>query len=133
MIRKDIHKVEIQDNLYFLVFHKSLHKGFGSAVSVYMNNYEFLKFDCFGDKKGHYHIFDDKKTEEIYFTEKTCEDQINRTYEFILNINEFLIKSNRLDIKNFKIDMSNFVNKLDEIKAKMLEYEYKFYSLLRMN
>ena len=131
MIRKDIHKVDIQDNLYFLVFHKSLHKGFGSAVSVYINNYEFLKFDCFGDKKGHYHIFNDKKNEEKYFTEKTCEEQINRTCEFILNINTFLNTSNRKDIKNLIIDMSNFVNKLDEIKTKMLEYEYKFYSSLR--
>ena len=42
-MRKDIY---IQDNLYFLVFHKTLIKGFGSAVSLYINDYEFLKFDC---------------------------------------------------------------------------------------
>ena len=52
MIRKDICKIDIQDNLYFLVFHKTLTRGFGSSVSLYINNYEFLKFDCFGENKG---------------------------------------------------------------------------------
>jgi hypothetical protein len=132
MIRKDIYKVDIQDNLYFLVFHKKLSKGFGSAVSLYINNYEFMKFDCFGENNGHYHIYDDKRNEEIFFTEKTCEEQINQTYYLLNNITVFLNKSNRIDINNFKIDdMNNFINKIDHIKNKMLEYEYKFYSLLR--
>jgi hypothetical protein len=131
MIRKDIYKVNIQDNLYFLVFHKTLIKGFGSAVSLYINNFEYLKFDCFGENNGHYHIYDSKINKEIYFTEKTCEEQINKTCELIKNINIFLNKSNRIDIKNLKIDITNFVNKIDDIRNKMLEYEYKFYSLLR--
>ena len=128
-MRKDIYKINIQDNLYFLVFHKTLTIGFGSAVSLYINDYEFLKFDCFGKNKGHYHIHDNKKNETIFFTEKTCEEQINQTYYLLNNFNVFLNKSNRTDIKNFKIDdMNNFVNKLNVIKNKMLEYELKFYS-----
>ena len=130
-MRKDIYKIDIQDNLYFLIFHKTLTKGFGSAVSLYINNFEFLKFDCFGENKGHYHINNGKTNKEIFFIEKTCEDQINYTCDLIKNINVFLNKSNRNDIKNFKIDMNIFVNKIDDIKNKMLEYEYKFYSLLR--
>ena len=62
--------------------------------------------------------------EEIFFIEKTCEEQIDKTCNLITNINVFLAKSNRIDIKNFKIDMNNFVNKIDDIKNKMLEYEY---------
>jgi hypothetical protein len=130
-IRKDIYKVEIQDNLYFLVYHKSLDTGFGPSVSIYINSYEFLKFDCFGENKGHYHIYNNTTNEETYFTEKTCEEQINKTYELIKNIDVFLDKSNRIDIQNFKINMNKFLNKIDDIRNKMLEYEYKFYSLLR--
>ena len=130
-MRKDIYKIYIQDNLYFLVFHKTLDKGFGSAVSLYINDYEFMKFDCFGENKGHYHIYS-KINEEIFFTEKTCEEQIDKTCYFITNFTEFLNKSNRIDIKKFKIDnINHFVNKIDDIKNKMLEYEYKFYHLLR--
>ena len=126
-MRKDIYKVHIQDNLYFLVFHKTLIKGLGSAVSLYINDYEYLKFDCFGENKGHYHIYNNIN-EEIYFTEKTCEEQINKTCNLLTNINVFLSKSNRKDIKYFKIDMDNFINKIDIIMNKMLEYEYKYYS-----
>lgn len=132
MIRKDIYKIDIQDNLYFLVFHKIYNDGFGSAVSLYINEYEFLKFDCFGENKGHYHIYDDIKSEMIYFTEKSCTEQINRiVYELSNNINFYLNKSNREDIKNFNIETSDFIKKIDDIKNKMLEYEYKFYSSLR--
>ena len=131
MSRNDIYKVTVQDNLYFLVFHKNLPVGFGSAVSLYINNFEFLKFDCFGENKGHYHIYDSKLNETIYFTEKTPQEQINRTCELISNINLFLIKSNKNYIKNFKIDMNIFLNKIDLIKNKMLEFELNFYSLLR--
>jgi hypothetical protein len=131
MIRKDIYKVNVQKNLYFLVFHKNVEKGFGSSVSIYINNYEFLKFDCFGENKGHYHIYDNKTNPVIYFTEKTSEEQINQTCELINNINEFLNKSNRINIQNCKIDMNKFISKINIIKNKMLEYEHTFYSLLR--
>jgi len=131
MSRNDIYKVTVQDNLYFLVFHKNLPIGFGSAVSLYINDFEFLKFDCFGENKGHYHIYDNKLNETIYFTEKTPQEQINRTCELISNINLFLIKSNKNYIKNFKIDMNIFLNKIDLIKNKLLEFELNFYSLLR--
>ena len=131
MSRNDIYKVTIQDNLYFLVFHKNLPICFGSALSLYINNFEFLKFDCFGENKGHYHIYNNKKNETIYFTEKTPEEQINKTFELINNINLFLNKSNRINIQNFKIDMDTFLNNLDHIKNKMLEYECNFYSFLR--
>jgi len=127
MIRKDIYKIDIQNNLYFLVFHKTVNDGFGSAVSLYVNNYEFLKFDCFGENKGHYHIYDIKKNEVIYFTEKTCIEQINQTvYLLINNIKKLLNKSNLKIIK-----WKEYINKIDIIKNKMLEYEQTHYSLLR--
>ena len=132
MIRKDIYKIDIQDGLYFLVFHKTFNGGFGSAVSLYINEYEYLKFDCFGEDKGHYHIYDNITNETIYFTEKTCDEQITRTsYELINNIGFYLNKSNIEGIKNFKISFKDFINKIEEVKNKMLEYEYNFYSTLR--
>jgi hypothetical protein len=86
MIRKDPFKIDIQDNLYFLVFHKSIDCGFGPSVSLYINGYEFLKFDCFGRNKGHFHIYG-KKSETIFFTENTSLEQINKTsYELTNNI-----------------------------------------------
>ena len=83
--------------------------------------------------KGHYHIYDTKKNEVIYFTEKTCIEQINQTvYLLINNINKLLNKSNQKYIKNLKIiKRKELINKIDNIKNKMLEYEQTYYSLLR--
>ena len=132
MIRKDSYKINIQYGLYLLVFHKTIDIGFGSAVSVYINNFEYLKFDCFGFEKGHYHIYDNVNNEIIYFSEKTCEEQINRiVFELTNNINLYLQKSNKKSIKNFIINMVSLLNKIDEMKNKMLEYESTFYSHLR--
>jgi len=78
MIRKDLYIINVQKGLYLLVFHKTFNGGIGPALSVYINNYEYLKFDCFGDKKGHFHIYDNRKNETIFFSEKTCEEQINK-------------------------------------------------------
>jgi hypothetical protein len=132
MIRKDLYKIDVQDGLYLLVFHKKFNGGFGPALSVYINNYEFLKFDCFGIDKGHYHIFDNIKNDTIYFTEKKCEDQIDRTFnELSNNINVYLMKSDRIDIQNFNINFEELLDKLNIAREKMLEYENKFYSTLR--
>jgi len=47
MIRKDLYIINVQKGLYLLVFHKTFNGGIGPALSVYINNYEYLKFDCF--------------------------------------------------------------------------------------
>lgn len=131
MIRKDIYKIDVQDDLYLLVFHKTYNGGFGAAVSLYIYEHEFLKFDCFGENKGHYHIYD-KTNDTIYFTEKTSEEQISCScYELTNNIFNYLKKSSKTNIVNFTIDMVKFVNCVEVVKTKMLEYERKFYSSLR--
>jgi len=132
MIRKDILKIDIQDNLYVLVFHKILSSGFGTAVSLYIHEHEFLKFDCFGENKGHYHIYDSVTNNTIYFDEKTCIEQINRScYELANNINIYLNKSSRNNIREFTIDMPKFTAVIEDIRSKMIEYENTFYATMR--
>jgi hypothetical protein len=112
-----------------LVFHKTYNGGFGPAVSLYLNEHEFLKFDCFGIEKGHYHIYDGKTNDTIFFAEKTCREQIDKTaYELSNNIEFYLKKSNNVNIQNFKINIEVLLSKMNEMKNKMLEYENTFYS-----
>ena len=125
-LRKDLYKIDIEDNVYFLVFHKSLSFGFGPSLSLYINNKEILKFDCFGDKKGHYHI---NNSERIFFIENTCLEQINKIiYELSNNLNYYL---NQINNKNFNLNINIFMEKLLEAKNKMIEYENKYYSMKR--
>lgn len=129
MIRKDIYTIEIQQNFHMLVFHKTYNGGFGSAVSLYFFNFEFLKFDCFGLQKGHYHIYDQKTNPTIYFKEQTAIEQIEKTAsELKNNIQYYLEKSPNGKIKNFSIDMGLFIDAIDKMRLKMIEYEITYYS-----
>ena len=131
-LRKDVYKLDVQEILYLLVFHKVLDIGCGTAVSLYVNNHEFLKFDCFGDKKGHFHIYDGVNNDTIYFDETTCKEQINRScYELSNNIDSYLCKSYDDKIKNFKVDVDTLRNKLEIVQNKMIEYEDLYYSSSR--
>jgi len=130
-VRKDEYKIKIDKNIYFNVFHKKLDIGFGPAVSLYIHNIEFLKFDCFGKNLGHYHIFNGINNERIYFSEITVEEQINKIlFELTNNINTFLLSSNNKKIKSLILP-NDFNLKIIAIKNKMLEYENNYYAHLR--
>ena len=124
-LRKDIYKLNIQKNAYLSIFHKNLENGFGPAVSLYIYDIEVLKFDCFGDKLGHYHIFNDSN-QTIYFDETTVEDQINRIKIELNDISKYLILFNNIKIKNFKFDMNIIAEKIQIMKTMMLDYEKKY-------
>lgn len=122
-LRKDQYTINIQPNLHVLVFHKDLPIGYGSAVSLYVNNIEFLKFDCFG-KSGHYHIMNGKNKNRIWFSQKDVEWQILKTHDEMLNnITLYLSTCDDLQIKNDLLK-----DKMEEMKNKMFEYEKMYYS-----
>ena len=132
IVRKNIRKIKLKSNCYLLVFHKSLDKGCGSAVSLYIHDIEFLKFDCFGHEKGHYHVFSPNKI--YYFKEKTCSKQIKKTtFELTHNLQHYLSKSNNKLIKLFKINPMNTRIHLKFMKMMrvMEKYEIKYYKDMR--
>ena len=127
-VRKDSYKIYVQENVYLLIFHKNVDiLGKGVAVSLYIHNIEFLKFDCLGNKEGHYHIYNNNN--RIFFSENTVEDQINKTvYELSNNIHVYLSSCKNIQLKEFKLNIELLKNKMDEMKNKMMEYENKYYS-----
>jgi len=134
MIRKDLYKIDIQDGLHLLVFHKMYNQGFGCALSVYVNNFEYLKFDCFGEGKGHFHIYDGRNSKLIDFVEQTALQQINKTIDELNgNLDYYLQQSNNIHIQNLRIvDKDAFCQHLETAKQKMMEYESTHYSKLRV-
>jgi hypothetical protein len=131
-LRKDVVKIDIQENAYVLVYHKFLDIGSGSSIGLYVYNTEFLKFDCFGKNKGHYHVFNKKTDDRIYFTEKTAKEQIEKTInELTTNINSYLVTSPNKKIKEFIFDDNLLKSKLTEAKQILMGYEDKFYAAMR--
>ena len=122
IVRKNIRKIKLKSNCYLLVFHKSLDKGCGSAVSLYIHDNE----------KGHYHVFSPNKI--YYFKEKTCSKQIKKTtFELTHNLQHYLSKSNNKLIKLFKINPMNTRIHLKFMKMMrvMEKYEIKYYKDMR--
>ncbi|HKW91653.1 MAG TPA: hypothetical protein VJX92_07120 [Methylomirabilota bacterium] len=87
-------RYDIGDAAYFEVFWKVLDIGRGPAVSRFIRDTEVMKFDCFGEGRGHVHI-DFGRTRHLtalahhrlYLGEKTVEEQIDRTiFELRMNL-----------------------------------------------
>ena len=131
-LRKDVVKIDIQENAYVLVYHKFLDIGSGSSIGLYLYNKEYLKFDCFGKNKGHYHVNNKKNDDRIYFTEQTAKEQIEKTInELTTNINSYLVMSSNIKIKKFVFDDNLLKSKLTEAKQILMGYEDKFYAAMR--
>lgn len=131
-LRKDVVKIDIQENAYVLVYHKFLDIGSGSSIGLYLYNKEFLKFDCFGSRKGHYHVFNKKTDKRIYFTEKTAKDQIDKSArELSDNISNYLAMSPNKKIRDFIFDKNLLTTKIAEAKQIMVGYENKYYAAIR--
>lgn len=62
------------------MYWKVLPIGKGPAIILKVLGQEFMKFDCFGKDKGHYHI-SPKYNFRIFFTENTRKSQIKRSID----------------------------------------------------
>jgi hypothetical protein len=131
-LRRDVVKIDIQANAYVLVYHKFLDIGSGSSIGLYIHNTEYLKFDCFGLRKGHYHVFNKKNDDRIYFTEQTVSEQIDKSVdELTNNIEKYLALSPNRKIRDFVFDKDQLTTKIAEAKQIMIDYENKFYAAIR--
>ena len=118
-VRRDIEIIPIQANLDLLVYWKVLTIGKGPAVSLKAFESEILKFDCFGVKKGHYHVAPDYST-RISFEEETTTEQIQRTCsELMENAQKYLSVQPDDRINNLKIEKDLLFQAVKKAEEKM--------------
>ena len=123
----------VQDHAYVAVYWKDLPIGKGPCASLYVYDKEILKFDCFGEGRGHYHTHMNQSSlvrngeERLYFYERTIEDQVERSiFEIQKNAAYHLQRNYDPRITFFKLDPSRLEAVCREAKAKMLEYAAQF-------
>uniref|UniRef100_UPI0032EF893F hypothetical protein n=1 Tax=Ekhidna sp. TaxID=2608089 RepID=UPI0032EF893F len=120
-VRKDLRIIPVDDQMQFLVYWKVLPHGKGPATVLEIGDREFAKFDCFGEKEGHYHIsphYDFR----IFFHEKSREDQVNRTITELESTTQlYLFKHPDPKFKAIKIDQKKFEVALKEVRRNMME------------
>ncbi len=119
----------VQEHAYLAVYWKDLPIGKGPAVSLYVYDKEILKFDCFGEGRGHYHInmaqpsLVPRGEERLYLIERSIEAQIQRSiFEIQKNASYYLHRNFDPRITFFKLDPVRLEPACREAKAKMIEY-----------
>jgi len=129
-LRKDLVQYPVQDHVCLTVFWKVLDVGRGPATSLYIHGLEVLKFDCFGEHQGHYHIAlrGDEGASQIrlFLPEPTVEEQIDRMwFELTTNLDYYLQRNPDPRVRKTRVAPENIEKLRAQIKATMLEYQGK--------
>jgi len=119
--RLDVCRFPIHDGAMLAVFWKNLPHGRGPAISLYVYQYEILRFDCFGGTEGHYHVetgLPQPRVGRIEFPEQDMQAQIDRAHFELLN-NTIMWQSFHPDcrVRALKIDEKKLRKALDDASS----------------
>ena len=138
----DVAHYPIQRGADLYVYWKSLDEGKGPSASFFVLGEEVLRFDCFGENRGHYHMnlenrghrrrnwasttgLNSRKIICLYFPEKTVSEQIERSaFELTTNVRYYLWRNRDKKIKTFSLDENRLREAVAVMKSKMLEYHH---------
>lgn len=103
----------------------------GPSAVVVVHGSEILKFDCYGELGGHYHVSTPYPRlsrnglhGRIQMPEKTVGDQIDRAiFELENNLTYYLQTHPRAKVCNARIDPARLATVCGQMKAKMLADE----------
>jgi hypothetical protein len=124
---RDVVRYPIQDKVFLAVYWKVLEHGRGPACALFVHGREVLRFDCFGEHKGHYHIGlrgdDEASAFRLFLPEKTAEEQIDRTlFELTTNLAYYLQRNPDPRVRQTAVAPEQLEGWRGQVKAKMLEY-----------
>lgn len=119
----DVREIAICKHLTFLVYWKILEIGKGPAVVMKAFDKEIMKFDCFGENDGHYHIAPHYQF-RIYFLEKTVSEQINRTVaELRTNGLRYLSLQKNPEIRSIKPSPAKYNSAIDSVEEMLTHFQ----------
>ncbi|MEQ9289718.1 MAG: hypothetical protein RIG77_22510 [Cyclobacteriaceae bacterium] len=122
VIRRDVTTINVDSNFQLLVYWKVLPIGKGPAIILKVLNKEFMKFDCFGKDKGHYHI-SPKYNFRIFFIENTRKSQIKRSInELKTNTQNYLKHHPDQRFNQLVLSTSAFYDSLDRAEQQLIAF-----------
>ena len=104
---EDFEIITIERNAYLVAFWKDLDNGRGPGFSLYVHDYEVLRYDCLGGDDGHYHFYGvSDNSHRMPLGNTTRRQQVEASFNFLetvcLNLPEHnvpLVRAVRLDSK----------------------------------
>lgn len=125
--RRDIVRFSLSKNTYFEVYWKIYGIGRGPALALYIDEEEILKFDCYGCRKGHYHIQvlqpGPCRHPALLMPEKSKAEQIDRAiFEIENNLYWYLERHPSSMVRNSRFSRSKLLEILSQVKPILLSY-----------
>jgi hypothetical protein len=118
-VRRDLCVLPIQDHVQLEVYWKVLAIGKGPAVIFRAHGREIMKFDCFGEGKGHYHVAP-KWGVRIYFEETSASEQIARAaHELRCNAQRCLILQSDERIRKTTLNNKSLAMAIEQARSRM--------------
>ena len=126
---QDLVRYDLGDGVFLAAYWKVTSEGRGPCSSLYVGENEVLRFDCFGERKGHYHThlyeWDVQESPKwrIYFLKKLIEEQVEgAAREIKTNSVRYLTESRHKKIRLVHIDPKRLEEAVNQMRDQMLVY-----------
>lgn len=101
--------------------------GTGPCLSVYCYGFEVLRFDCFGEGTGHFHITAfmpwKSRARRLLFSEQTVEAQIERAlFELRHNMETYLRLNPRWRVRRMRVDPGAMEIACQEVRTALMSH-----------
>lgn len=127
----DFGHFQVQDGLDIYTGWKVVNLGKGPAMTLELNGQEYMRFDCLGKDKGHFHVRLSRPKLEpgqpainrLFFFEKSVRAQVGRSvFEIRKNLGYYLQRHPDAAVRVMNVDRPSLVSACRSAREKMLEY-----------
>lgn len=125
--RSDVEWIRVQPDVSLKVYWKVLPIGKGPAVSLYVFEFQILRFDCFGVTDGHCHLLlgwpSPASEDRIWLPEPNATAQVERTmFELTKNVTYYLQRHNDERVRRLQLESEAWSMACTRARDKMLHF-----------
>jgi len=125
--RSDVEWIRVQPDVALKVYWKVLPIGKGPAISLYVFEFQVLRFDCFGARDGHCHLLlgwpSPTAEDRIWLPEPNATAQVERTmFELTKNVSYYLQRHNDERVRRLRLEPEGWSTACTRAQDMMLHF-----------
>jgi len=125
--RCDVEWIRVQPEVSLKVYWKILPIGKGPAISLYVFEFQILRFDCFGAADGHFHLLlgwpSPTSEDRLWLPEPNATAQVERTmFELKKNVDYYLQRHNDERVRRLRLEPETWSTACTRARERMLYF-----------
>jgi hypothetical protein len=125
--RRDVEWIRVQPDVALKVYWKVLPIGKGPAISLYVFEFQILRFDCFGATDGHFHLLlgwpSPTSEDRVWLPEPNATAQVERTmFELKKNVDYYLQRHNDERVRRLRLEPETWSTACTRARDRMLYF-----------